>query len=172
MWMLNFLPEFFIHFILLAGISGVIAGFLLGFIPFVNRYKLPIQIISLLVLSLGIYLEGGLAKKKDFDLKIKELEVKVAKAEAEAANKNVEIQEIVVEKTKVIKESGQKQIEYITKIEKGDTVTIVKDMSEEERKKFLSQIEELKKFNETCTIPSIILEQHNKATIKPEGTKK
>lgn len=172
MWMLTFLPEIAVHLILALGILGVVTVFAVGFIPFLKIGRLPFQIISILLLSLGLYLEGGLAKKKDFEAKVKELELKVAKAEAEAANKNVEIQEKVVEKTRVIKEKGEKQIEFITKIEKGDTVTVVKDMSEEERKKFLAQIEELKKFNETCTIPSIIIDQHNKATQKPEGTKK
>lgn len=172
MWIINFLPEFFVHMILFLGISGVIAGFVLGFIPFISKYKFPIQVISILVLSLGLYLEGGLAKKKEYDLRIKELEVKVAKAQAESANKNIEIQEKIVEKTKIIREKGEKQIEYITRIEKGDTVTITKDMSEEERKKFQAQIDELKKFNETCTIPTLIIEELNKATQKPEGTKK
>jgi uncharacterized membrane protein len=172
MWTLNFLPEIVIHLIFLLGVLGVITVFAIGFIPFFKIGRLPFQIISILLLSLGLYLEGGLAKKKDFDLKVKELEVKVAKAEAEAANKTVEIQEKIIEKTKVIKQKGETQIEFITKLEKGDTVTIVKDMSEEERKKFQAQIDELKKFNETCTIPSIVIDQHNKATQKPEGTKK
>lgn len=172
MWILEFLPEIVIHSIFLLGVLGVITVFVVGFIPFFKIGRLPFQIISILLLSLGLYLEGGLAKKKDFDLKIKELEVKVAKAEADAANKNVEIQEKIVEKTRVIREKGEKQIEFITKIEKGDTITVVKDMSEEERKKFLVQIEELKKFNETCTIPGIIIDQHNKATQKPDGAKK
>lgn len=172
MWILTFLPELAVHLIFLIGVVGVIAVFAVGLFPFLNTSRLPLQILSILILSLGLYLEGGLAKKKDFDLKIKELEVKIAKAEAEAANKNVEIQEKVVEKIRIVREKGEKQIQYITKIEKGDTVTVVKDMSDAERKKFLAQIEELKKFNETCTIPNIIIEQHNNAIQKTEGFRK
>ncbi len=172
MWIINFLPEFMTHLIWITGLLGVLAGFLLGFIPFINKYKLPIQIISIIVLMFGIYLEGSLANEKKWLLKVKELEAKVAKSETQSAEKNIEIQEKVVEKTKIIREKGEKQIEFITRIEKGDTVVLEKDMSEAERKKFQEQITELKKFNETCTVPSIIIDEHNKAALKPEGNKK
>ena len=73
MWIINWLPEFVVHLIFLAGVVGTIAGFVLGFIPFVSKYKLPIQIISLLLLSLGVYLEGGLAEKHKWELRVKEM---------------------------------------------------------------------------------------------------
>lgn len=166
MWFFTSLQETLIHLVLILGILGTLTGFVLSFIPFVNNYKFPIQVLGILALSFGLYLEGGLAKKKEHDLEVAQLKEKISKAEAEAADKNVEIQKEVIEKTKVIKEQGKTQIEYITKIEKGDTVTIVKDMTEEERKKFEAQIEELRKFNQTCTIPTIIIEEHNKAANK------
>jgi hypothetical protein len=172
MWILNILPEAAIHWTLSISIIGILISFVIGIFPVIKTYKLPIQIISVILLSYTLYLEGSLAKKKEYELALKNMEIKIAKAEAEAANKNVEIQEKIVEKTKVVREKGKKQIEYITKIEKGDTLTIVKDMSEEERKKFQSQIEELRKFNESCTIPSIIIEQHNAAAQKTDNTKK
>lgn len=172
MWILSHLPEYLIHTIFTIGIVGVIAGFVLSFIPFINAYKFPIQVISILILTLGVYFEGILSNKKAYELKIKDLEVKIAKAEAEASKKNVEIQEKIVEKTKVIREKGEKQIELITKIEKGEPIVIEKDISETERKRLLQQIEELKKFNETCTVPALIIDQHNKAATKAEDKKK
>ena len=45
--------------------------------------------------------------------------------------------------TKVIKEKGQLRIEYVNRLVKGDTVEIVKDMSEEEKQKFLAKQKEL-----------------------------
>ena len=84
MWILYVLPEIAIHLILLVSILGVIAGFLLGFIPFVKQYKLLIQIVSILILTLGVYLEGGLADQKEWQLKVAELETKVKEAEAKA----------------------------------------------------------------------------------------
>ena len=84
MWIINWLPEAFVHMIFLAGVLGTIAGFVLGFLPFIGKYKLPIQIISLLLLSLGVYLEGGLAEKAKWELRVKEMEAKVAAAQAES----------------------------------------------------------------------------------------
>jgi len=167
MWIISVLPEIAIHAILTIGILGLIAGFVLGFIPVIKQYKLPIQIISILVFALGLYLEGGLADNKEWQLKVKELEAKLAKAEAEGAKKNIEIETKIVEKVRIVKEKGDKQVEYITKVEKGDTLTIEKDMSEEERKKFQMQVAELRKSIESCTIPQLIIDEHNKAVGRP-----
>jgi uncharacterized membrane protein (DUF106 family) len=143
MWILSILPDAAIHIIFGLGILGTIAGFVLGFIPFVKTYKLAIQVISLLVLVFGVYLEGGLADYKEWELRVKEMEAKVAKAEAESANKNVEIQEKIVEKTKVIREKGRDIIKYIDK-------EVIKK-------------EEIIKYIENCPVPKEIIDLHNQA---------
>ena len=137
MWIINWLPEFVVHLIFLAGVVGTIAGFVLGFIPFVSKYKLPIQIISLLLLSLGVYLEGGLAEKAKWELRVKEMEVKVAEAEAKSAIVNTEIVEKVVTEKQIVKVKGDKVIEYIDR--------------------------EVKVFDNTCTVPEIDIKAHNMA---------
>lgn len=114
MWLLNFLSEWAIHLILLAGVLGTIAGFLLGAIPFVSRYRLIIQIVSLLLLSLGLWLEGGLSNEKKWQYKIKDMEVKLAQAEAKAAKVNIQIVDRIVKEREVIRERGQTVKEYIT----------------------------------------------------------
>jgi hypothetical protein len=137
MWIINWLPEFVVHLIFLAGVVGTIAGFVLGFIPFISKYKLPIQIISLLLLSLGVYLEGGLAEKAKWELRVKEMEAKVAQAEAKSAQVNTEIVEKVITQKQVIKVKGDKVIEYIDR--------------------------EVKVFDNTCTVPEIAIKAHNMA---------
>jgi hypothetical protein len=137
MWIINWLPEFVVHLIFLAGVVGTIAGFVLGFIPFVSKYKLPIQIISLILLSLGVYLEGGLAEKAKWELRVKEMEVKVAEAEAKSAVVNTEIVEKVITQKQVIKVKGDKVIEYIDR--------------------------EVKVFDNTCTVPEMAIKAHNMA---------
>jgi len=147
MWILSILPESAIHIIFVVGTLGVIAGFVLGFIPFIKSYKLAIQVCSILLLVFGVYLEGGLADYKEWELKVKEMEAKVAKAEAEAANKNIEIQEKVVEKTKIVREKGREIIKYIDR-------EVVKD-------------NEVIKFVEQCpNVPASVIEQMNKAATK------
>jgi uncharacterized membrane protein (DUF106 family) len=122
---------------------GTIAGFVLGFIPFVKTYQFAIQICSIIVLVFGVYLEGGLADYKEWELRVKEMEAKVAQAEAKSANTNVEIQEKIVEKTKVIREKGRDIIKYIDK-------EVVKK-------------EEVIKYVENCPVPKEIIDLHNQA---------
>ena len=74
MWILSVLPDYAIHVLLSIGIIGVILGFVLGFIPFVGKYKLPIQIISIFILTLALYLEGGLENDRLWQLKVKEVQ--------------------------------------------------------------------------------------------------
>jgi uncharacterized membrane protein (DUF106 family) len=144
MWILSILPDAAIHIIFGLGILGTIAGFVLGFIPLVKTYQFAIQICSIIVLVFGVYLEGGLADYKEWELKVKEMEAKVAQAEAQSANKNVEIQEKIVEKTKVIREKGRDVIKYIDK-------EVVKK-------------EEVIKYIENCPVPKEIIDLHNQAT--------
>ena len=152
MWILTILPDAAIHIIFGLGILGTIAGFVLGFIPFVKTYKLAIQIISLLVLVLGVYLEGGLADYKEWELRVKEMEAKVVQAEAKSANTNVEIQEKIVEKTKVIREKGRDIIQYVDK-------EVIKK-------------EEVIKYIENCPVPKDIIDLHNQAAELNKGAKK
>ena len=147
MWIINWLPEFVVHLIFLAGIVGTIAGFVLGFLPFVGKYKLPIQIISLLLLSLGVYLEGGLAEKAKWELRVKEMEKKVAEAQAKAAVVNTQIVEKVVTEKEYIKVKGQKVVEYIDR--------------------------EVKVFDTNCTVPEVAIKAHDMSASNeapPENT--
>ena len=143
MWILSILPDAAIHIIFGLGILGTIAGFVLGFIPFVKTYQFAIQICSIVVLVFGVYLEGGLADYKEWELKVKEMEAKVAQAEAQSANKNIEIQEKIVEKTKVIREKGKDIIQYIDK-------EVIKK-------------EEVIKYIENCPVPKDVIDTLNKA---------
>lgn len=139
MWIINWLPEFVFHLIFLAGILGTIAGFVLGFLPFVSKYKFPIQVISLLVLSLGVYLEGGLAEKHKWELRVKEMEAKVAEAQAKSEKVNTQIVEKVITQTNTIKVRGDDIIKYIDR--------------------------EVKVFDNTCKIPDSGIRAHNLAAL-------
>jgi hypothetical protein len=123
---------------------GTIAGFVLGFIPFVKTYQFAIQICSIVILVFGVYLEGGLADYKEWELKVAEMEAKMAQAEAKSANTNIEIQEKIVEKTKVIREKGKDIVKYIDK-------EVIKK-------------EEVIKYIENCPVPKEIIDLHNQAT--------
>jgi hypothetical protein len=157
MWILSILPEAAIHIIFGLGILGTIAGFVLGFIPFVKTYQFAIQICSIIVLVFGVYLEGGLADYKEWELRVKEMEAKVAQAEAQSANKNTEIQEKVVEKTKVIREKGRDIIKYV---DRWNTKEVIKEVEGPER----IRREEVIKYIENCPVPKEMINIHNQAT--------
>lgn len=113
MWILSFLPDYVTHLIFLVGVIGVIAGFVLGFVPFIKLYQIPIQIISIIVFSLALYLEGGLAESVIWKAKTSALELKVAKAEAISQEQNTVIVEKIVVQTKKIQDKKDTIIQYI-----------------------------------------------------------
>ena len=157
MWILSILPDAVIHIIFGLGILGTIAGFVLGFIPFVKTYQFAIQICSIVVLVFGVYLEGGLADYKEWELRVKEMEAKVAQAEAQSANKNTEIQEKVVEKTKIVREKGRDIIKYV---DRWNTKEVIKEVEGPER----IRREEVIKYIENCPVPKEMINIHNQAT--------
>jgi hypothetical protein len=152
MWIFEWLPDAVTHIIFLVGAVGVFAGFVLTFIPFVKQYKLAIQISSLFIFALGVYLEGGLADNKEWQFKIKELEGKLAVAEEKSKTENVKIEEKIVTKTQIVKQKGQDIIQYIDRevVKNNDVI----------------------KYVENCPVPKEIIDAHNRAAKMNQGEKK
>ena len=143
MWLLNLMPDWVYHLIVILSILGLIVASVLKFVPFVSTYRLPIQVISALLLVFGVWMEGGIVNEAKWEARVKELEEKVKIAEEKSTEKNVEIQEKVVTQTKVVKEKGRDIIQYIDR-------EVVKK-------------EEIVKFIENCPIPKDIIDAHNAA---------
>jgi hypothetical protein len=143
MWLLNLMPDWFYHLIVIVSILGLIVASVLKFVPFVSTYRLPIQVISALLLVFGVWMEGGIVNEAKWEARVRELEDKVKIAEEKSKEKNVEIQEKVITQTKVVKEKGRDIIQYIDR-------EVVKK-------------EEIVKFIENCPIPKDIIDAHNAA---------
>jgi hypothetical protein len=122
MWILHFLPDSFIawivNIIFLLGLAATIAGFFIKFIPLVNQYRLPIQIGGIVVLCLGIYLKGGYAVETTWRERVRELEGKVAIAEAQSQQANTDLTRALQQKNKVVKEVQVVIQERIKEVEK------------------------------------------------------
>lgn len=88
MWLLNWIPDFVFHIIVVVGILGIVASYFFSFLPFVSQYKLPIQIVSIIVLVFGIFFEGAISNNNSWLLKVKELEKRIAQAETQSAEAN------------------------------------------------------------------------------------
>lgn len=103
MWLLQWLPDWVFHLILLVGLLGLGASFLLKFLPGVaSQYKVPVQVISGLMIVLGVFMEGAISNQAWWELRVAEAEARVAKAEALAAEANGKIEYKIVEKVKVV----------------------------------------------------------------------
>lgn len=154
-WMLSLLPSWFWTLVLVAGVLAVLAAWVLKFVPFVSRYRLPIQVGGILALLVGVYFQGVFANEAKWEARVKELEAKLAVAEEESKKTNTVIEEKIV-----------KQKEFI----KGKTEYITKYIDKEVVKK-----EEIVKYIEICPVPKEIIELHNQATElnkAAEGAKK
>lgn len=107
-WMLSLIPEgvllWIINLALLTGVVGIIAGFFIKVIPFVNQYRVPVQIISIILLAGGLYFKGGYSNEMAWRAKVADLEEKVKAAEVKSAETNTKIDTKVKEKVKIVKE--------------------------------------------------------------------
>ena len=173
-WMLSLLPDWVWFLVLIAGILGVLASWVLKFIPFISNYRLPIQVVSVLLLLVGVYFQGVIANEEKYKAEHERLTAVIEKFEAQSKEVNTVIQKEVVEKTKIVKEKGDTIVKYVDKIVQGPerVKEITKDMSQEEREKFEKKVKELEDSIKNCPIPQIIIEEHNKAATPVKGEKK
>ena len=122
MWILNWLPNWIFYAIFFAGLLGLLATYVMKFIPFVYVYRTPIQAISILAIVIGTYMSGAISNEESWQAKVKEMELKVAAAEVKSVKENIKIVEKVVTKTEYITRRGQDIIQYVDKeVVKYDT---------------------------------------------------
>lgn len=142
-WMLSLLPDWVWSALLVGSVVGLLAAWLLKRITFISQYRYPIQVVSFISLVVSVWFLGAASTNEVWEAKIKDMEEKVRIAEEATNNRNTEIQEKVVEKTKVIREKGKDIIKYIDR-------EIVKK-------------EEIVKYIEQCPVPKEIIDIHNQA---------
>ena len=113
MWILQWLPNWIFYGIFFAGLLGLLATYIMKFIPFVYVYRTPIQAASILAIVIGTYMSGAISNEEAWQTKVKEMEAKVAAAEIESQKENVKIVEKIVKKTEYITRRGQDIIQYV-----------------------------------------------------------
>ena len=64
MWILDWLPNFVFHLIVIVAILGLIAAKFFSFIPFVSRYTAPIKIVCIVALVIEVWFEGGISNNE------------------------------------------------------------------------------------------------------------
>lgn len=163
-WMLGFIPEWFWSAFFILGILATLASWFLQFVPFINSYRLPIQVLGVIAVSSSLWFLGAATNEKKWTQKTNELKAQIAEVE----NRQPVINTIVVEKIVKQKEYVKGSIGVITEtIEKWNTKEIIKEIP-------IERVKIIREYIENCPVPKEFIELHNKsATIdKTEGIKK
>jgi len=158
-WMLNLIPDAvlsgFYWAVIVAGVTGVLAGWLGKWIPFYGNYVKILQPVGIVLLVLGVWLRGGYDTEMRWRNEVAEMQAKVNAANLASAAAAQRVETQVVENTKVIR---------------GKTEYITKYIDREIVKK-----EEIIKYIEQCPVPKEIIDIHNQAADinkAAEGAKK
>ncbi len=127
MWMLAFIPDSFLIYVINAIlIAGAIGSFLFFFVlhrilrwfPALSPYYLILQVISAVLLVIGIYLKGGYGVEMEWRAKVVELEEKVRVAEEKGKQVNTVIKKVYIDKVKTVKDTQIVIQEKIKEVEK------------------------------------------------------
>lgn len=160
MWMLQLLPDGILEFVVNAVlISGVILTFLsffvlnriLRLIPGLANYHTLLQVVSVVILSAGLYFKGGYSTEMRWREEVAKVQAELEVAKNKAAEVVTQVEQKVVFRDKVIKEQGQNIIQFVDR-------EVVKR-------------EEVVKFIENCPIPAEIINVHNQAAKLNEAAK-
>lgn len=150
MWYLQFMysliPDSWIELatyaILGTGITFYILSKLIAWIPFIKSYKIPLELIGVILYGVGAFYAGGYGVERMWRERVAEVEAKVKELE----NKQAEVVKVI--ETKVI-----------TKVK---TVEVVKEVI----KKEIEYRE--KEINANCEVSPAAIEMFNKSVTNPE----
>ena len=127
MWMLSFVPDSFLLYIVNAIlIAGAIGTFLTFFIlhrvvrwlPAIAPYHLILQIISIVLLVAGVYLKGGYGVEMEWREKLRVAEERARAAEEQAKVVNEKVVTVYKDKIKVVTDTKFVIQEKIKEVEK------------------------------------------------------
>ena len=128
MWILSFIPDSFLLYIVNAIlIVGAIGSFLFFFVlhrvlrwfPTLAPYYLLLQIASAVLLVAGIYFKGGYSVEMEWRERVRVAQEKAALAEAQAKELNTKLNEEIKKKQKTIVENRivyQDRIREVAKV--------------------------------------------------------
>lgn len=104
MWLLNYLPDWFFNAVAILGVAGLLASHFLKYVSFVILYRVPLQIISIILTVVGVWFSGAHSNELRWKAKVKELENLVFLAEERARNTNARIEYVFIDRVKTVKD--------------------------------------------------------------------
>jgi hypothetical protein len=122
MWLLHLLPDSFILLIVYVlmglGALGILLGFFIRFIPWINVYRTPIQIVSTVLFCSGVYWYGGYTTEMIWREQVAALEQQVADSEKKSVETNTVIKKVYIDRIKVVKQDVVVVQEKIREVQK------------------------------------------------------
>ena len=104
-WLIDFLPEWVFHIVICLGIISLIASAILKRLPTLYTYSFITYLTGLFLIVSGVWFEGALSEKSNWEEKVKELETKAQVAEAKSQQVNTVIETKIVERVKIVKDT-------------------------------------------------------------------
>lgn len=145
MWILHYLPDslilWFTNILLGIGVLVTVAAFFVKFVPLINRYRIPAQILGIFLLTAGVYFRGGYGVEMAWRDRVAEVEEKLKQVEAQSQEENAKIQTKYINRQNVIQLRGKTITEYVDR--------------------------EVVKYDNTCVIPKEFISAHNQAAEAP-----
>lgn len=135
MFILSFIPDWFFYAMIAVGFIILLGS---KFIPIF--YRSLVQVLSLGLIAVGLFMSGVIHNENEWKLKLAQLEKDLTEAKAQSAVENIKIVEKVVVQKEYYKTKGQDIIQYIDR--------------------------EVVKYNDRCEIPQAFIEAHDEAAKK------
>ena len=115
-------------------------------LPLQVQYKIPLQVVSIVIIAFGVFIIGGVENELAWQAKVKELEAQVAVATAKSNETNTVVQQKVITKIQIVKQ----QVEVVKR-----------------------EIEVQKEYiNTDCKVSPTAIDLYNKAVAEPNGVTK
>ena len=119
-WMINLIPDSFfiwITYLLFGlGIALYLISKLVVWIPLIAQYKFPVELLGVILLTVGAYLFGSHNNEMAWKSRITELEQQVKIAQEKSQQVNTVVQTKVITKVKVVKQNVYVNREIIREV--------------------------------------------------------
>jgi hypothetical protein len=167
-WMIDLIPDGFWTLVLWSGILALAASYLLGKLPIVSQYKIPLRVGGVIAVVVGVYFYGVIANEAKWQARVTELEKQVKEAEVQGQTANQQLGQALEEKKQTVQQKTREVIKYV---DKWRTKEILKEVPVEGPERV--RVEEVIKYVENCPVPKEFIDLHNQGTAKPvKGDKK
>ena len=107
-WLFSLIPDSWLELItysmVAVGVILYIASKLVGWLPFIKTYKLPIELVGVILYGVGAFYAGGYGVERMWRERVAVMEQQVKEAEAKSAQVVVKIETKVVTKIKRVVE--------------------------------------------------------------------